>query len=70
MDEATSALDNATEAAIIQSLEQLDRNLTIIIVAHRLTTIANCDMLVQLERGKVVAVGPPAGSILLHTKAG
>ena len=70
LDEATSALDNTTEAAIIQSLEQLDRTLTIIIVAHRLTTIANCDVLVQLERGKVVSVGPPTGNVLQHSKAG
>ena len=54
LDEATSALDNATEAAIIESLEQLDRDLTIIVVAHRLTTIERCDTLVRIEEGRVV----------------
>ncbi|WP_332763871.1 ABC transporter ATP-binding protein [Phenylobacterium sp.] len=53
LDEATSALDNATEAAIISSLDQLDRDLTIIIVAHRLTTIERCDTLVRLEGGRM-----------------
>lgn len=53
LDEATSALDNATEAAIISSLAQLDSRLTIIIVAHRLSTIQNCDMLLRIERGQV-----------------
>ncbi|UTP40974.1 ATP-binding cassette domain-containing protein [Phenylobacterium sp. LH3H17] len=56
LDEATSALDNATEAAIIESLEQLDQSLTIIIVAHRLTTIESCDTLVQLEGGRITFI--------------
>ncbi|WP_332771386.1 ABC transporter ATP-binding protein [Phenylobacterium sp.] len=67
LDEATSALDNATEAAIIESLEQLDKSLTIIIVAHRLTTIESCDTLVRLEGGRITLVDrhhtkPPAGA--------
>ena len=48
-DEATSALDNITEKALINSLNLLDSNLTIIIVAHRLSTIKNCDRVIKVE---------------------
>jgi ATP-binding cassette subfamily B protein len=57
LDEATSALDDATEAAVIQSLESLDERLTIIMIAHRLSTIRNCDLVVRLARGRVVETG-------------
>lgn len=48
-DEATSALDNITEKALINSLNLLDSNLTIIIVAHRLSTIKNCDRIIRVD---------------------
>lgn len=57
LDEATSALDNATEQAVVESLKELDRNLTMILVAHRLTTVRRCDLVVQLENGAIVAQG-------------
>ncbi len=54
-DEATSALDNDTEKAVMSAIENLDRGLTILIIAHRLTTLKNCDTIVQLENGKIIA---------------
>ena len=56
-DEATSALDNATERAIMDAIEGLDRELTIFLIAHRLTTVRRCDTLIELERGRAVAQG-------------
>ena len=50
-DEATSALDNETENDIINSIHNLDKNLTIIFVAHRLTTLKICDCIYELENG-------------------
>lgn len=55
-DEATSALDSETENAVINSIEALGKNLTIIIVAHRLTTLRNCAEIFELSEGKL---GPP-----------
>ena len=57
MDEATSALDNLTERAVIEAVERLGGRKTIIMVAHRLTTVERCDRIVMLERGKLVASG-------------
>ena len=48
-DEATSALDNETEKAIIESITELSKNLTIIMVAHRLTTLEDCSIIYQLK---------------------
>lgn len=56
-DEATSALDAATEQAIMQTIEQLSRDLTIVLVAHRLSTVRRCDTILQLEDGRAVAHG-------------
>ncbi len=53
-DEATSALDNDTEAAVMDALNDLAGKKTIIIIAHRLTTIARCDQVIRLEQGRVV----------------
>ncbi|MEM8523599.1 MAG: ABC transporter ATP-binding protein [Bacteroidota bacterium] len=57
MDEATSALDNITEKSIIASLETLPDDLTVIIVAHRLSTVRYADIIYLLENGKIVAAG-------------
>ena len=54
MDEATSALDNDTEAAIIESINRLHGKKTLVIIAHRLQTIENCDMIYRVENGKVL----------------
>lgn len=56
-DEATSSLDNATEQAVMESIESLNRDLTILIIAHRLTTVQRCDQIIELAHGKVVAQG-------------
>ena len=56
-DEATSALDNQTEADVMQAIEELHEQLTILIIAHRLTTLKNCDMIVELENGKIKRKG-------------
>jgi len=56
-DEATSALDNATEQALMDAIEGLDRDFTILLIAHRLTTVRRCDTIVELKHGRVVAQG-------------
>ncbi len=56
-DEATSALDNATEQSVMEAIEGLNRDLTILLIAHRLTTVRRCDTIVELEHGRVVAQG-------------
>ncbi len=54
-DEATSALDTETETAVMEALAALAGRKTLIIVAHRLTTIARCDQVIRLEQGRIVA---------------
>lgn len=56
-DEATSALDNTTEQEVMEAIEGLGRDLTIIIVAHRLTTVKHCDIIIELGQGKILAQG-------------
>ncbi len=56
-DEATSALDNATEQTVMDAIEGLSSDLTILMIAHRLTTVRHCDFLVELDRGRVIAKG-------------
>ncbi len=57
LDEATSALDNATEYNLMKSLETLDWDLTVIMIAHRLATMRSCERVIVLERGEIVADG-------------
>ncbi len=52
-DEATSALDNQTEAAVIESVERLDRSLTIFIIAHRLSTVERCNLILNVSAGRL-----------------
>ena len=59
LDEATSALDNATEQGVMEAVAALKGSKTIIVVAHRLSTVANCDRLYRLGRGKIVEQGTP-----------
>jgi ATP-binding cassette subfamily B protein len=56
-DEATSALDDVTEQSVMDAIDELDRNLTILIIAHRLSTVRRCDTIVRLENGRMVACG-------------
>ena len=57
-DEATSALDDATEQAVMRAIDGLSSELTIILIAHRLTTVRHCDTIIELEHGRVVAQAP------------
>lgn len=57
LDEATSALDNRTEAQIASTIESLHGDLTMIVVAHRLSTIRNCDRILFLVDGEVEGIG-------------
>jgi subfamily B ATP-binding cassette protein MsbA len=57
LDEATSALDSESEAFIQQSIDSLKHNKTIIIIAHRLSTVKNCDYIYVLSKGSVVEHG-------------
>jgi ABC-type multidrug transport system fused ATPase/permease subunit len=57
MDEATSALDGITEETVIQAIRDLARQKTIILVAHRLTTVRACDAIYLFDRGEIVASG-------------
>ena len=56
LDEATSALDNDTEKAIMQSINYLSKEKTLIIIAHRLTTIEKCDFIYKIENGMAECV--------------
>ncbi|MEH7401759.1 ABC transporter ATP-binding protein, partial [Gottfriedia acidiceleris] len=56
MDEATSALDNETEKEIISAIDKLKGEKTLIIIAHRLTTIENCDIVFKINKGKLTTV--------------
>ncbi len=56
-DEATSALDQETERVVMESIQGLGRDLTILIIAHRLTTLKSCDTIVELSNGDVKCVG-------------
>ena len=56
-DEATSALDGETEAAVMAAIERLDRNLTVILVAHRTSTLDFCDQIIRFDNGRVVEAG-------------
>lgn len=56
-DEATSALDNDTELKIIKSIENLQPDMTVIIVAHRLTSLKNCDLIFEIDKGTIKKFG-------------
>ena len=60
LDEATSALDGATEISVMETVTALHDSKTIIVIAHRLSTVEGCDRLFQLEHGKIVKEGCPA----------
>lgn len=56
-DEATSALDNETELAVMDAIEGLGDSLTIIMIAHRLTTLKNCDQIIEIGNGEIIRIG-------------
>ncbi|PZQ94894.1 MAG: ABC transporter ATP-binding protein [Cereibacter sphaeroides] len=57
MDEATSALDNLTERAVMEAVQNLRHAKTVIMIAHRLTTVKNCDTIFLLQEGQVMGQG-------------
>ena len=57
LDEATSALDNMTEKAVLDAINNLNKKITIIIIAHRLNTVKNCDKIFLIEKGQLKAQG-------------
>ncbi len=60
LDEATAALDNNTEEAVIDAVSALSSDLTIISIAHRLSTLSKCDRIVRIENGTICTEGPPS----------
>ncbi len=58
-DEASSALDGETEAAVMSAIDELSKSKTLIVVAHRLSTVKNCNVIIDLEYGRVKAIGTP-----------
>lgn len=65
LDEATSALDSITEARVMNSIMKMKGTKTIIIVAHRLSTVERCDYLYKLNKGKITEEGTP-NQVLQH----
>jgi ABC-type multidrug transport system fused ATPase/permease subunit len=57
MDEATSALDNITERVVMEAVDRIRANKTIILIAHRLTTVKTCDTIFLMDRGRLLAQG-------------
>jgi ABC-type multidrug transport system fused ATPase/permease subunit len=57
LDEATSALDIQTEENVMQAVNNLRKDITIIIISHRLKTVENCDIIFELDKGKIVNQG-------------
>lgn len=56
-DEASSALDTATETAVMESIRSLDGNMTIFLIAHRVQTLRDCDIVLRLEGGQLMEAG-------------
>lgn len=60
LDEATSALDDDTEKAVMDSINSLNKNITVLIIAHRLSTLQGCDRVIEIKDGKISMDGPPS----------
>ena len=57
MDEATSALDNITERVVMEAVQRIRANKTVILIAHRLSTVKSCDTIFLMDRGRLLAQG-------------
>jgi len=57
LDEATSALDNQTEEVVMEAINNLSKDITIVLIAHRLNTVKKCDVIFQFDKGKLVDEG-------------
>ena len=66
LDEATRSLDNQTEESVIKQVLSLNQNMTIIIIAHRLNTVKNCDIIFRLENGQIIDQGSYNKVIVNH----
>lgn len=61
LDEPTSAVDVATEASMIEAMERLMEGRTVVMIAHRLSTLARCDSYLQIGDGRIISTDPPHG---------
>ena len=59
LDEATSALDEVTEAEVMNSIQELHKHKTILIITHRISTVKNCDYIYKLKNGRISKHGTP-----------
>ncbi len=57
LDEATSALDNETERAVMEAVNNIGKDITVILIAHRLNTVKKCDIIFKLEKGRLIDQG-------------
>ena len=64
LDEATSALDNTTESKVLKALSFINNNLTIVFIAHRLSTVRECDCIYEFDKGRIKAEGTYENLIL------
>jgi ABC-type multidrug transport system fused ATPase/permease subunit len=63
LDEATSALDTQTESEVMEAVNALHGAKTLVIIAHRLSTVEQCDVVYRLEQGRVVSFGAYSGAV-------
>ena len=64
LDEATSALDTKTESEVMSAINKISKYLTLIIIAHRKSTIYNCDRILYIKKGRVIKDGTPKEIII------
>ena len=57
LDEATSALDTKSESIVLNALDNLMMNRTVLVVAHRLSTVKNADQIIVMDEGKIIETG-------------
>ena len=69
LDEATSALDTETESAVMDAINSLQGSKTMIIIAHRLTTVRSCDIVYEVRDGQVNRLTPAAFARLLQQQS-
>ena len=65
MDEATSALDHETEQEIVEEIKHLKGKITLIVIAHRMTTVGHCDRIYRLDKGNLIESGTPENMLKL-----
>ena len=70
LDEPTSSVDIKTEAAIMEAMERLMKGRTTFIIAHRLSTLENCDIRLELEAGRLTNAGNSCSMVLSASSQG